>query len=129
MGGLNAAAAIVTVASFFLAIWQFLASRRARATEREKIAQQRERLRTAVSAAVAGAEAADLIVQRSKDSSATPAELASIARIARMNLTLVARQLEDERALLAGWQYGRLTTSSPASAAVPSGSTSPGTSP
>ena len=113
MDALNAAAAIVTIAAFVLAIWQFWTARSARQTERERVVQQRERLRTAVAAAIAGAEAADLIVQRGKDGTATVAELQSIARVARLNLGLLARQLEEEQSLLENWQYGRLTTSTP----------------
>ena len=94
MDGLNAAAAIVTVASFMLATWQFLAARHAKTTEREKIAQQRERLSNAASAAVAGAEAADLIVQRSKEPSVTLAELQNIA------LPRECRSISESRHLL-----------------------------
>lgn len=112
MDALNAVAAVVTVAAFLLAAWQFWVARRIEQTERERIAQQSERLRTAEVVAVAGAEAADLIVQRGKDPAVTVAELQSIARVARLNLGLLARQLEAERSILAGWQVGRLTTSS-----------------
>ncbi|MER7490564.1 hypothetical protein ABTY20_32725 [Streptomyces sp. NPDC126497] len=119
MDWINAVAGVVTIASFLLATWQFRTARRVQRTERERIAQQRERLQTATSAAVAGAEAANLIVQRAKDPSTTIAELQNIARLARMNLALVARQLEEERSRLDGWQFGRLVTSGPG--ATPSG--------
>jgi hypothetical protein len=128
VNALNAVAAAVTVAAFLLALWQFWTARRAAQTERERIAQQNERLRTAEAAAIAGVEAAHLIVQRAKDPAATVAELQSIARVARLNLGLLARQLQDERSLLATWQYGRLTTSgAPPATAEPS--TQPSTQP
>ncbi|MFJ5267114.1 hypothetical protein [Streptomyces sp. NPDC088358] len=110
---INAVAGVVTIASFLLAAWQFRTTQRAQRTERERIAQQRERLQTAVSAAVAGAEAANLIVQRSKDEFVRPEELGNIARITRMNLALVARQLQEERSRLSNWQFGQLVTSGP----------------
>ncbi|MFF7176407.1 hypothetical protein ACIP8U_25965 [Streptomyces pseudovenezuelae] len=110
---INAVAGVVTIGSFLLAVWQFRSTQRAQRTERERIAQQRERLETAVSAAVAGAEAANLIVQRSKDEFVTPDELGNIARITRMNLALVARQIQEERSRLSNWQFGQLVTSGP----------------
>ena len=113
MNALNAVAAVATVAACLLALWQFMDSRRAVQTERERIAEQKERLRTALSAAKAGAEAADLIVQRAKDETVTVDELQNIARMSRRHLALLVHQLEDERSLLAGWKFGRLTTSTP----------------
>jgi hypothetical protein len=103
---LNVIAAIATCAAFLLAAWQFFTSRRKEATERERIALQRERLRTASIAAFAGAEGMDLIVQRTKDDDVTLAEIQNIARVLRRNLVLLGHQLEQEDRLLKGWEFG-----------------------
>jgi type III secretion system FlhB-like substrate exporter len=107
MDVINLMAATATVAAFLLAIWQYAQTRRKEMTERERVALQRERLRMAIIAAVSGAETADLIVQRSKDSTVTVAELQNIARVLRGNLGLLARQLEQEERLLGEWKFGQ----------------------
>ncbi|WP_433173086.1 hypothetical protein [Actinoallomurus sp. CA-150999] len=112
MNALDGAAALVTICSFLLALWQFLEARHTRQTERERIAQQSERIRNAVAAAIGGAEAADLIVQRAKQEGATVTELQNIARTMRMHMGLLARQLEQEHSLLEAWQQGKLSSSS-----------------
>jgi hypothetical protein len=101
---LNGLAAVATVVSLLLAVWQFLAARHIKQNERERIAQQHERLRTAVSAAIAGAETADLIIQRGKEEGVTVQELQNLARTMRLQLSLLARQLEYERSILGEWQ-------------------------
>jgi type III secretion system FlhB-like substrate exporter len=103
---LNAVAAVTTCAAFLLAVWQFLTSRRKEATERERIALQRERLRNAAYVAASGAEAADLIVQRSKTQDVTIGEIQTAARMLRRNLSLLADQLQQEDRLLSGWRFG-----------------------
>lgn len=122
---LNAIAAVVTVASFFLAAWQHRASRRAIRTERERIALQAERLDTALRAAISNSETADLIVQRAKENDATTAELQNIARILRMNSALLARQLQQEQQLLSGWTFGQLMDSSTSASSDPASSLLP----
>lgn len=119
MGALNVAAAIATVASLFVALWQYLVARHAKLTERERVIMQRERLRTAVAEAMQGAETADMIVQRAKEQDVTIEELQNIARIIRGNLTLLTKQLMYERSLLAGWRVGHLMKSDPPPDALP----------
>lgn len=119
MDALNVAAAIATIASLLVALWQYLAARHIRQTERERVVMQRERLRAAVAAAMQGAEAADLIVQRGKDEDVTIPELQNVARIIRGNLLLLTKQLMYERSLLAGWRVGDLTKSEPPPETLP----------
>ncbi|GAA0967579.1 hypothetical protein [Actinocorallia libanotica] len=111
MNPLAGAAAVITICSFLLALWQFLDARRTRQSERERIAGQSERLQTAVAAAIGGAETADLIVQRAR-AGATVTELRTIAKTMRVHMELLARQLEREHSLLEDWEPGRMTRSS-----------------
>jgi len=110
MDYINIIAAIVTVAAFVFAIWQYIDSRHRAATERERIAMQRERLRGASSTAVACAEAANLIVQRGKNSDATTVELQNIARVLRGSLLLLGRELDREDHILGIWEFGKRLT-------------------
>lgn len=112
MDSLNLAAALATVAAFLLALWQFLGARHRAQTEAERIALQRERLRNSARVAIASAEVADLVVQRTKDPNVTMPELQNIARTLRMNLSLLAKQLGQEDRHLANWHYGQLIQSS-----------------
>ncbi|HEX8630239.1 MAG TPA: hypothetical protein VF755_18940 [Catenuloplanes sp.] len=102
-------AAVATCLALALAAYQYLETRRVRTTERERIAFQRERLRTALAATVVGAETADLIVQKGKQDDATIAELQNMARILRGNLAVIARQLQGSEQMLQGWEVGRLS--------------------
>lgn len=92
-----AVSAAIAALGLGLAGLQFFGARQHARGERERLAQQQERLRTAVSTALLGTESADLIVQRAKDKDVTVAELQSIARVLRGSLTILARQLDDER--------------------------------
>jgi hypothetical protein len=96
----NVIAAISAAAAalgFFLAMLQFIDNRRRTRSEGERLAQQQERLRTAVTAAQVAQQTADYMVQRGKDEGVTVDELQSVARVLRGSLMLLARQLEDER--------------------------------
>jgi hypothetical protein len=118
LGALIAAAAIATIASLFVALWQFIDSRHVKERERDRIVEQRERLRTAIAVATKGAESADLIVQRTKDPDVSMAELRNIARLIRLDMRLLEEQLEGQRSLLADWQVGNLVMSRGAGTAV-----------
>jgi hypothetical protein len=87
---------VVAVLSLCLAALQYIDGRRRVRTEREGLAAQRERLRTAVTAARIGAGTADLVVQRAKAADVTTVELQNIARTLRGSLHILASQLEDE---------------------------------
>lgn len=88
--------AVIAALSLAVATFQFLETRRRGRDERDRLAAQEERLRVAVGVASAGAESADLIVQRAKDRDATKAELQNLARLLRGNLALLAEQLYAE---------------------------------
>jgi hypothetical protein len=88
--------AAIAALSLFVALLQYLDVRRRGAAERERLAQQRERLRTSVSAATMGVLTADLMVQRAKEDDATLVELQNLARVLRGNLNILATQLDDE---------------------------------
>jgi uncharacterized protein HemX len=94
--------AIVAALGLCLAATQYVEGKHRTRTERERLAAQRERLRTAVTAAKVGAATADLVVQRAKDANVTTAELQSIARTLRGSLLLLASQLENEGDEVAG---------------------------
>jgi uncharacterized protein HemX len=88
--------AAVAILGLSLAVLQFLDSRRRTRTERERLAQHQERLRTAVTAANVAGQTADYIVQRGKEEGVSVQELQSVARVLRGSLMLLARQLDDE---------------------------------
>jgi uncharacterized protein HemX len=91
-----AISAAIAALGLCLAAIQFTNGRQRTRTERERLAQQEERLQTAFSAARVGIESADLIVQRAKDKDATLAELQNIARVLRGSLAILAKQLDTE---------------------------------
>ncbi|MET9800700.1 hypothetical protein [Streptomyces sp. NPDC006368] len=117
------------ILSLFLAGCEHWAQRRLVRTERERIAQQDERLSNAATAAFAGAETADLIVQRAKDPEVPMSELQTMSRQLRFSLRLLHQQLEDERKLLDGWQFDHLMTSAAPDRGAPGTSTPRGVDP
>jgi uncharacterized protein HemX len=88
--------AVIAALGLSLAAIQYLEARRRTQTERERLAAQEERLKTAVTAATLGVESADLIVQRAKEDDATLAEIQNIARVLRGSLSVLEQQLHDE---------------------------------
>ena len=111
MTGLDTAEAAATIGAFLLAGWQYLESRRRTRIERERILLLRERLRSLTVAAATAVETADYLVQRSKTDAAPAAELTSVARVMRGQLSMVVDQLQQEDRLLGGWRPGRLIAS------------------
>lgn len=111
---LTIATAIATVGAFALAVYQHLQRSREKATETSKIEAQLERIRLSHRTALSCAHAANLIVQRSKEDSATVAELGNMARLARGQLFLAADELAREERQLATWEYGHFFKSTPA---------------
>jgi hypothetical protein len=109
MSPANVIATISTViagAGVFLAAIQYLENKRRTRTERERLAGQEERLRTAVTAAHVGSQSADLIVQRAKEPDVSVTELQNIARILRGTLEVLAEQLSDEKREIAARREG-----------------------
>jgi hypothetical protein len=95
--------AAIAAGSLLIVILQFIESRRRVRTEAERLSEQRERLKTALSGAVSGANISDLIIQRSKEADATVQELQNIARALRQNLMLLAQQLDADDKRLTSW--------------------------
>lgn len=96
--------AVIAACGLSLAIVQHAQRRQQKASEAERLAQQRERLRTAVAGAISGAETADLIVQRGKKDDCTIPELQNVARALRQTLSLLANQLSDEDKQVVAWR-------------------------
>ncbi|MFS8097013.1 hypothetical protein LFM09_07705 [Lentzea alba] len=103
-------AAVIAAGSLGVAILQYLLAKQKAKTDSQRLAELAERLRTAVTAARAGVEATDLIVQRTKQSDTTMAEIRNIARVTRGSLTLLRDQLQVEERN-AGQDARRLFTS------------------
>jgi Tfp pilus assembly major pilin PilA len=112
MDYLNVGAGIATVAAFGLSLYQHLTARSKAMIEKTKIQSQYQRIQSATYAAIAAGEAADTIVQRSKEPSMTLDEVRSLARIVRAQTMLLVRQLQTEEENLAKWEYGRIIASS-----------------
>ena len=133
MSELDITAAFATIGAFVLAGWQYAEGRRRLRTERERLALQRERLRSMTVAAAGAVDTADYLVQRAKDAASPREELTSIARVMRGQLGLVVGQLNTEERLITQWRPGHLVDSTrplpaasvPAPASVPA--TQPGT--
>jgi hypothetical protein len=88
---------VVGAVGLLLAYLQYRGNRTQRVSERERLAQQDERLRNAVAGASSAAEMADLIVQRSKEPDVTITELQNVSRALRGSLENLAGQLDAER--------------------------------
>ncbi len=98
--------AVIAAVGVAVAVIQYTEGKRRVRSERERLAAQEERLRTAVTAATLGMESADLIVQRAKEDDATLPELQNIARVLRGALAVLAEQLNDEGRELAAARRG-----------------------
>jgi hypothetical protein len=111
--------AVIAAAGVFLAAIQYMENKRRTRTERERLAAQEERLRTAVAAAQVGSQSADLIVQRAKEPDASVTELQNIARILRGTLKVLAEQLSDEEREIAARREGDVFRSAAAQPDMP----------
>jgi hypothetical protein len=111
--------AAIAALGLLLALIQFLDKRRTAVSEAERLAQQRERLRTAAAGAVSGAELADLIVQRAKEPDVTVPELQNVARALRQTLSLLAAQLNDEDRQVLSWRQHLLASRAASKEAAP----------
>jgi hypothetical protein len=94
-----------------LAVIQYRQGRIRQHSEGERLAQQQERLRTAVGGAVSGAQMANSLVQRAKDADVTVMELQNDARVLRGTLMLLAERLENEGRQLATARKSALSRS------------------
>jgi len=111
----SAAIGLVTIAAFMFSLYQHLSNRAKGMLEEAKVKAQHQRIRGATYAAVAAAESANAIVQRSKQPSSTEEELRNLARVVRGQLAILVRQLELEDETLSSWRFGRMTDSPPRS--------------
>jgi hypothetical protein len=103
----NLTAAVVSIVAFLFAIWEHLRHRTERVRDEERVREQEARNRSAVRLAVVGAQGADHIVQRAKETDSTKVELQSIARETRAILLYLASELETQATVLASWKFGR----------------------
>jgi len=108
----NLVAAASSILALAFAVWQYAKARQERAREEERLAAQNRAVKAALGAALAGAHASDLIVQRAKDPDATVRELQNLARVARGVAFSLASQLEEQSALLRQWEFGQRMTQS-----------------
>lgn len=97
--------AAAAAAGFGLATYQAVAARRTRRSAEEKIAELRTIVSSALTQVRAAADAADAIVQRAK-AQATPAEVASLGRVARAQLMSLARELTRQLGRRDRWTVG-----------------------
>jgi hypothetical protein len=106
--------AVIAAGSLSVAALQYLVVRRKSISDSERLAGLAERLRTAVTSARAATQAADLIVQRTKQPDTTMVEVRNLARLARGTLALLRDQLEaEERQVVAQQDHRSLFTSAP----------------
>jgi hypothetical protein len=110
---LNLSFGIVTVVAFVFSLYQHFSNKTKRVLEEAKVKAQQQRIRSATYAAITAVEAADSIVQRSKQPSVTEEELRNLARVVRGNLMILVRELQVEEENLANWQYGKMIVSPP----------------
>jgi hypothetical protein len=113
MDALNVIFGIVTVVAFIFSLYQHFSNETKKALEEAKVKAQHQRIQSATYAAIAAAEGADAIVQRSKQPSVTEEELRSLARVIRTQLMLLVRQLQVEDENLTHWRYGQMIPSPP----------------
>jgi len=107
---------VIAAGSLSIAMLQYLLARQKSANEKERLTNLAERLRTAETAANAGVEAANLIVQRTKEPDATLAEVQNLARLTRGTLALLRDQLAAEERQIVSQQDVRQHYSSAAAA-------------
>lgn len=108
MTAFNVITGLVTVASFALALWQMQRNKRNEVAEAAKATMELERIRQSASDVMAAAQTVNMVVQRAKESDASPAELANLARVARGQLLIIANTLSKEEERLSQWEYGRV---------------------
>ncbi len=102
---------LVSIISLFFAIYQHFSSKAKGTTEEAKIKMQIERIRHVKYSIITAAETNNMIVQRSKDESVNLQELSNLSRVARGQLIMIIRELENEEEKLQNWKYGMLYSS------------------
>ena len=112
MGLLNIILGIVTFLAFFLNIYQLLDSRANQRIEEGKALASKERVQRAKYAMITAGETIDLIVKRTSDSNCTMEEIANIGRVARGQLVMAVRELENAEENLSSWKFGRFSSAS-----------------
>jgi len=108
---LNVIFGAISAVAFLFSVYQYVVSRKNENVENAKIREQQERLRGVKYVAVTAIEAANQVVQRSKDGTVTLDELRTLGRLARGNIEIILRQLEIEDEKLSQWEYGRMMQS------------------
>jgi hypothetical protein len=88
--------AAIAAAALILTYLKYRDDKLRKASERERLAHQAERLTTATRAAWDARHAADLLIQRAKVPGVAVEEIQNIGRIIRGNLESLAKQLEDD---------------------------------
>ena len=99
---------LVSVISLIFAIYQHFSSKTKGTIEQAKIKMQLERIQHAKYSIIAAAETNNMIVQRAKDESVNLKELLNLSRVARGQLIMIIRELENEEEKLQNWNYGIL---------------------
>jgi hypothetical protein len=108
LDALNIFFGLITVLAFLFVIYEYFEARSKAKIEDAKVTAQLQRISHAKHSMVSSLETADAIVQRSKDASVTVAELQTLARVARSQLIVLLRELENEEENLSKWKYGRV---------------------
>jgi hypothetical protein len=108
----NILAGAVGIVAFVFAIWEHYRHRAERIADEERAKAMEARNRSALRMAVAGAQTADLIVQRAKDEDSSKAELQNIARALRGIMLTLGAELEDQQKVSKAYRFGRAATRS-----------------
>lgn len=108
---LNIIAAIATIISFSLYLWEKLKSDKRKRLHDSSIRILRERIRSLTSSIKATSTNADLLVQISKSSSIHKEQTTNLARMLRTELYAALRQLNGVEENLHEWKYGELLES------------------
>jgi len=104
-------AAVVTIASFVLAVYIFVRSRIAAAREEGKIAVLRERLNNMRQSLTAIYYSVDAVVQIPKREETTIEELQNIARVTRGQILVLLKRIKRESEEMRDWRFGKMINS------------------
>jgi hypothetical protein len=94
----------ITIISFLLAVWSVYDSQRRKDKEQARLTILTDRIRSAVNSLEASFATVNAIVQVPKMRSVSTEELQELARVARTQLLVSARGLQDSESLVRSWR-------------------------
>lgn len=102
---------IVGIISFIFSLYTYFITESKKVIQASNRAMQLERIRNSKHTLLGILNNVDAIVQIPKKGNVTIAQLQDLARVARSQIVVLAKQLEVEEKQMEGWRFGKLLES------------------